>query len=489
MGFRIFCFCRPANIRFNLSSSRCDGNVVDRNDSRQSIYRVTRRNFLFFSIATPFQFKLPSRLVACVIDIKDFNKSLSIQLDFIKFHLFSATTMEKQIVQQQQSNSQFPLRPPAACYYYADTRQLNNDRRRARQLLHLFNNCSAYPLMPLPETTVKPATGLVGNEMNPNSAAMLYAERQMDAVEKRRRSILRQLLGKPLSHSFHDSPGARKSNLLPSPPMSQKSSNFNSVRDCSNSSIGSESCDMASLTASSASSSCSSAACDEQGSGSSSSGSSGSSTSSSSGSSNDGCSGKMMIQNQNLLITPPIGYRKIASTGSESESEVDSFDDEHAINTDRDEDPLDVPYIESPFHCDYGYNIRCGRNIYINARCTILDCAEVTIGNNVMIGPNVQMFCPGHPLDADLRKTPGALEFALPIHIGNDVWIGGGSIILSGITIGDGSVVGAGSVLTKDVPPGTLVAGNPARIIRKIEPGDLGLPKRYYEQQSQKICK
>jgi maltose O-acetyltransferase len=149
------------------------------------------------------------------------------------------------------------------------------------------------------------------------------------------------------------------------------------------------------------------------------------------------------------------------------------------------DDPLDVPYIEAPFHCDYGYNIRYGRNIYINTQCTILDCAQVTIGNDVMIGPGVKLFCPGHPLDADLRKTPGALEFALPIHIGNDVWIGGGSVILGGITISDRAVIAAGSVVTKHVPSDTLVAGNPARIIRTIQPGELGLPKRYYEQKQQ----
>ena len=141
-------------------------------------------------------------------------------------------------------------------------------------------------------------------------------------------------------------------------------------------------------------------------------------------------------------------------------------------------DENDPPYIEPPFQCDYGFNIHVGRNVYMNFGCTILDCAPVTIGDNALFGPNVQLYCPGHPFDIELRRDPAGLEFALPITIENDVWLGGGVIVLPGVTIGQGSVVGAGSVVTKDVPAMSVVAGNPCRFIRSVEPGDFGLPRK-----------
>lgn len=122
-------------------------------------------------------------------------------------------------------------------------------------------------------------------------------------------------------------------------------------------------------------------------------------------------------------------------------------------------------YIEPPFHCDYGYNIICGDNVYFNVNCVVLDSAKVTIGSNVFFAPNVQLYTANHPLEADLRKT---LEDALPIAIGDDCWIGGNSIILPGITIGKGCVIGAGSVVTKDIPENSLAVGNPAKVIRKL---------------------
>jgi maltose O-acetyltransferase len=122
-------------------------------------------------------------------------------------------------------------------------------------------------------------------------------------------------------------------------------------------------------------------------------------------------------------------------------------------------------YIEPPFHCDYGYNITCGDNVYFNVNCVVLDCAPVVIGSNVFFAPNVQVYTATHPLDAELRKT---LENALPISIGDDCWIGGNTVICPGVRIGNGCVIGAGSVVTKDIPDHSLAVGNPAKVIRKL---------------------
>ncbi|NGZ08433.1 MAG: sugar O-acetyltransferase [Nitrospira sp. LK70] len=127
----------------------------------------------------------------------------------------------------------------------------------------------------------------------------------------------------------------------------------------------------------------------------------------------------------------------------------------------------DGAVIRPLFSCDYGYNIRLGRNAFINFNCVFLDCAPIVIGDNLQMGPAVQIYTAAHPLEADVRRA--GLEYARPICIGNDVWIGGGAIILPGVTIGDRSVIGAGSVVVRDVPLGTVVVGNPARIIRSLD--------------------
>jgi len=127
-------------------------------------------------------------------------------------------------------------------------------------------------------------------------------------------------------------------------------------------------------------------------------------------------------------------------------------------------------FIEPPFRCDYGYNIFIGDNFYANYNCTILDCAKVTIGDYVLFGPNVSLFTAGHPLHFELRLQE--IEYALPIAIGNHVWIGGGAIINAGITIGDHSVIGSGSVVTKDIPANVLAVGNPCKVIRTISDDD-----------------
>ncbi|MDM5336328.1 DapH/DapD/GlmU-related protein [Fictibacillus enclensis] len=123
------------------------------------------------------------------------------------------------------------------------------------------------------------------------------------------------------------------------------------------------------------------------------------------------------------------------------------------------------PSLEANFQCDLGYNIHVGDHFYAGYNCTILDMAEVRVGDNCMIGPNVGIYTAGHSITPKDRNKTG---FAIPITIGNDVWIGGSCVILAGVTIGDHSVVAAGSVVTKDVPPDTVVAGNPARVIKSI---------------------
>lgn len=125
-------------------------------------------------------------------------------------------------------------------------------------------------------------------------------------------------------------------------------------------------------------------------------------------------------------------------------------------------------HFNQPFRCDYGMNISIGEDFFANFNLTILDEALVTFGNNVFIGPNVSIYTACHPLDPDERRT--FVEWAEPVTVGNDVWIGGGATILPGVTVGDGAVIGAGAVVTRDVPQLTLVAGNPARPIRKITP-------------------
>lgn len=128
------------------------------------------------------------------------------------------------------------------------------------------------------------------------------------------------------------------------------------------------------------------------------------------------------------------------------------------------------PWIESPFNCDYGYNISVGDNFYANTHCTILDCAMVTIGNDVLIGPNVSFYTPNHAMDAGERKE--GYERALPITIGDNVWIGGSVTITPGVTIGDNSIIGAGSVVTRDIPADVIAAGVPCRVLRSITSED-----------------
>lgn len=117
------------------------------------------------------------------------------------------------------------------------------------------------------------------------------------------------------------------------------------------------------------------------------------------------------------------------------------------------------------FYCDYGFNIEIGENFYSNHNLVILDANKVSFGDNVKIGPNCGFYTSGHPMDKENRKK---VEFAKPIKIGNDVWIGGNVCVMPGVTIGDDTVIGAGSVVTKDIPANVVAVGNPCKIIKKL---------------------
>jgi maltose O-acetyltransferase len=136
-------------------------------------------------------------------------------------------------------------------------------------------------------------------------------------------------------------------------------------------------------------------------------------------------------------------------------------------------------WMQPPFFCDYGTNIELGERVYFNFNCVVLDVCRVRIGSFTLFGPAVQIYTPLHPLDAELRRRQ---EHGKPVEIGSDVWVGGGALILPGVRIGSRAVIGAGSVVTRDIPDAVFAAGNPCRVIRQIEPSaqassvDRGLP-------------
>jgi maltose O-acetyltransferase len=125
----------------------------------------------------------------------------------------------------------------------------------------------------------------------------------------------------------------------------------------------------------------------------------------------------------------------------------------------------DTVWMQPPFFCDYGANILLGERVYFNFNCVVLDVCSVRIGDYTFFGPNVQIYTAMHPMNAELRR---AQEFARPIEIGSDVWVGGAAIICAGVRIGPRSVIGAGSVVTRDIPEGVFAAGNPCRVIREV---------------------
>ena len=123
-------------------------------------------------------------------------------------------------------------------------------------------------------------------------------------------------------------------------------------------------------------------------------------------------------------------------------------------------------WLQPPFYCDYGYNMVVGEKVFFNFNCVVLDVAEVKIGSRTLFGPNVQIYTATHPIDPIERAS--GVEYAKPITIGEDVWVGGSAVICPGVTIGDRCVIGAGSVVTKDIPDDVFAAGNPCRVIRSI---------------------
>ncbi len=129
-----------------------------------------------------------------------------------------------------------------------------------------------------------------------------------------------------------------------------------------------------------------------------------------------------------------------------------------------------TPVITAPFYCDYGFNISIGENFYTNHNVTILDGARVTFGDNVFIAPNCVFSTAGHALDSELRNR--GLEIALPITVGDSVWIGANTAVLPGVTIGSNTIIGAGSVVNRDIPEGVIAVGNPCRVVRKITEAD-----------------
>ncbi|MBD7914394.1 sugar O-acetyltransferase [Clostridium sp. Sa3CUN1] len=136
-------------------------------------------------------------------------------------------------------------------------------------------------------------------------------------------------------------------------------------------------------------------------------------------------------------------------------------------------------YVEPPFRCDYGSNISVGNNFYANFDCIILDVCKVDIGENVMFAPRVCIYTAAHPIDVDVRNS--GLEFGKPVKIGNNVWIGGSTVINPGVTIGNNVVIGSGSVVTKDIPDNVIAVGNPCRVLREITKED----KIYWERQKE----
>lgn len=146
-------------------------------------------------------------------------------------------------------------------------------------------------------------------------------------------------------------------------------------------------------------------------------------------------------------------------------------------------------YLHPPLYVDYGRHINIGENFYANMDCIFLDVNHINIGDNVMFGPRVSLYTAGHPIDPTIRNEQ--LEFGHEINIGNNVWIGGNAVVLPGVSVGENSVIASGAVVTKDVPPNTVVGGNPAKVIKHITSSDYDkwhqMKLEYYEKKRQSV--
>lgn len=149
-----------------------------------------------------------------------------------------------------------------------------------------------------------------------------------------------------------------------------------------------------------------------------------------------------------------------------NESDVRNIEEKKRILEKLFQKKIEIMGIEPNFYCDYGFNIYLGKNFYSNHNLVILDANKVEFGNDVFIGPNCGFYTSGHPLDYEKRNK--GLEYAKPIKVGNNVWIGGNVCVMPGVTIGDNVVIGAGSVVTKDIPANVVAVGNPCKVLRKI---------------------
>lgn len=147
-------------------------------------------------------------------------------------------------------------------------------------------------------------------------------------------------------------------------------------------------------------------------------------------------------------------------------SPADAFEERRALLTDLFASLGAGAIAKPPLHCDYGFNVSIGDRTFINFDCVLLDCNRITIGQEVQFAPRVQIYTATHPVDAQARRS--GLEYALPVVIGDGAWLGAGAIVLPGVTIGENTVVGAGSVVTRDLPSNVVAVGNPCRVVRRL---------------------
>ncbi len=170
-----------------------------------------------------------------------------------------------------------------------------------------------------------------------------------------------------------------------------------------------------------------------------------------------------------MPATPNLPLRTCAPKASSLEfngTPADADEDRRRLLTELLADLGEATVIKPVFRCDYGFNISIGQRTFVNYDCVFLDCNTVTLGDDVQVAPGVHIYTATHPVDAETRRS--GLEYALPVLIADGVWLGGGSIICPGVTIAENTVVGAGSVVTRDLPANVVAAGNPCRVIRKL---------------------